>query len=189
MRILMLGNSFIFTNDLPAMLAESLGAEVISHTRGGARLAEQINPKTRMGASTLRALAEEKWDYVILQEMSNAPATTTAKFLETAGKLCTLIRENGAKPVFYATWAYKNGSEKMKAMPFSYEEMYRKMYEAYHQAAEQNDALIADVGKVFFERAQSVDLYAADGCHPNIEGTRLAAQVIAETILKDWKDR
>ena len=77
----------------------------------------------------------------------------------------------------------------MKAMPFSYEEMYRKMYEAYHQAAEQNDALIADVGKAFFERSQSVDLYAADGCHPNMEGTRLAAQVIAETILKDWNDR
>ena len=34
MRILMLGNSYIFTNDLPNMLAEITGAEVVQNTRG-----------------------------------------------------------------------------------------------------------------------------------------------------------
>ncbi|MCC8162530.1 MAG: hypothetical protein LIO86_05010 [Lachnospiraceae bacterium] len=34
MRILMLGNSYIFTNDMPKMLAELTGAEVVHHTRG-----------------------------------------------------------------------------------------------------------------------------------------------------------
>ena len=38
MRILMLGNSFIFTNNMPQMLANLTGAEVVHHTRGGARL-------------------------------------------------------------------------------------------------------------------------------------------------------
>ena len=47
MRILMLGNSFIFTNNMPQMLAELTGAEVVHHTRGGARLSEQLNPCTR----------------------------------------------------------------------------------------------------------------------------------------------
>ena len=171
------------------MLAELTGAEVISHTRGGARLAEQINPKTKMGARTLQVLTDEKWDYVVMQEMSNAPATTTAKFMETAGKLCTLIRENGAKPVFYATWAYKKDSDKMNSMPFSYEEMYQKMYDAYHRAAEQNQALIADVGKAFFEQSEAMNLYADDGCHPNMEGTKIATKVIAETILRNWNAR
>ena len=40
MRILMLGNSYIFTNDLPSILAEITGAEVVQNTRGGARLRE-----------------------------------------------------------------------------------------------------------------------------------------------------
>ena len=52
MRILMLGNSFIFTNHMPQMLADLTGAEVVHHTRGGARLAEQLNPKTKLGAKT-----------------------------------------------------------------------------------------------------------------------------------------
>ena len=38
MRILMLGNSFTSSNNMPAMLAELTGAEVVHHTRGGAAL-------------------------------------------------------------------------------------------------------------------------------------------------------
>ena len=75
MRILMLGNSFTFTNNMPQMLAELTGAEVVHHTRGGARLSEQLNPNTRLGSQTQAALQNEKWDYVVLQEMSHGPIT------------------------------------------------------------------------------------------------------------------
>lgn len=70
MRILMLGNSFTTANHMPDMLAELTGAEIVQHTRGGARLADQLNPKTKMGKRTQEALQNEKWDFVILQEMS-----------------------------------------------------------------------------------------------------------------------
>ena len=60
---------------------------------------------------------------------------------------------------------------------------------AYHRAADLNQALTADVGEAFFEKSEAINLYADDGCHPNMEGTKLTAQVIAETILKDWNDR
>jgi len=41
MRILMPGNSYTFVNDMSSMLAELTGAEVVQHTRGGARLAAE----------------------------------------------------------------------------------------------------------------------------------------------------
>ena len=69
MRILMLGNSFTTANHMPDMLAELTGAEIVQHTRGGERLADQLNPKTKMGKRTQEALQNEKWDFVILQEM------------------------------------------------------------------------------------------------------------------------
>ena len=87
LRILMLGNSFIFANDLPSVLAELIDAEVVHHTRGGARLAEQLNPGTKMGGLTQAALQNEKWDYVILQEMSNGPITFKESFLKNASAL------------------------------------------------------------------------------------------------------
>ena len=65
MRILMLGNSFTFTNNMPQMLADLTGAEVVHHTRGGARLSEQLNSNTRLGNQTQAALQNEQWDYVV----------------------------------------------------------------------------------------------------------------------------
>ena len=52
--------------------------------------------------------------------------------------------------------------------------MYQKMYDAYHEAADQNDALIADVGKCFYEEATKQDIFAEDGsqsmCHRQRSG-------------------
>lgn len=184
MRILMLGNSYTFTNDLPAVLASLTGAEVTAHTRGGAFLAEQLNPETAMGQRTLAALQDESWDFVILQEQSKAPAVSREAFLRSAEALCRLIRENGATPVFYATWAYRDGSRPLTQSGMTYEEMYDALHGAYLEAAARGHALLADVGTAFRARRDSEELYAADGSHPNVSGTRLAAQIIAEAIGK-----
>lgn len=156
MRILMLGNSFTFVNNIPATLAEITGAEVVHHTRGGARFAEHLNPNTKMGAKTQEALQNEKWDYVILQEMSNGPITSKEKFLMNVGKLCDQIRENGAKPILYATWAYRKGGKQLQDFGMDYDVMFHRMYDSYHEAAEQNHCLTADVGEAFYKLANSL---------------------------------
>ena len=182
MRILMLGNSFTFFNDMPDMLAESLGAEVVHHTRGGAHLAEQLNPETEMGARTRNALKQETWDYVVLQEYSTGPITGRARFLDSVQRLCEKIRENGATPVLYATWAFKKDGRKLKESGLDYDEMYRGLYDAYHEAGAQNGALVADVGKRFYELSDTENLYASDDYHPNEAGSRVAAETIAAVI-------
>lgn len=184
MRVLMLGNSYTFTNDLPAVLASLTGAEVTAHTRGGAFLAEQLNPETAMGQRTLTALQDEQWDYVILQEQSKAPAVSREAFLRSAEALCRLIRENGAVPVFYATWAYRDDSRPLAQSGMTYGEMYGALHEAYAEAARRTGALMADVGTAFYARRDTEDLYAPDGSHPNEAGTRLAAEIIAQVLKK-----
>lgn len=184
MRILMLGNSFTFTNDMPAMLAELTGAEVVQHTRGGARLSEQLNPRTRMGARTQTALTGEHWDYVVLQEMSHGPITSPNSFFSSVNRLCAQIRANGAVPVLYATWAYQKGGPELARKGWDYDEMARKLSEAYHTAARVNDALIADVGMEFYRMTDTRNLFDADGAHPNEAGSRLAAQTLAAVILQ-----
>lgn len=183
MRILMLGNSFTFYNEMPDMLAKLTGAEVVAHTRGGAMLSEQLNPDTKMGASTLKSLENEKWDYVVLQERSNAQMVSRISFLKSVADLCDKIHSAGAVPVLYATWAYKKGSHSMNSLNMTYDEMYHGIYSAYHEAAEINHALVADVGKRFYELADSQNLYAEDGYHPNEEGSKIAAELLAEQIL------
>ena len=180
MRILMLGNSYIFTNDLPSILAEITGAEVVQNTRGGARLREQLNPETRLGAKALELLQNEKWDYVVLQEMSNGPITAKESFMQSVKDLCGKIRENGAVPVLYATWAYQKDGKQLQKFGIDYDEMYRKMHEAYAEAAEKNHTLLADVGSAFYEKTETENLFNDDGSHPNEAGSNLAAETIAE---------
>ena len=185
MRILMLGNSLTFANDLPRQLAALTGAQVVHHTRGGARLAEQLNPNTRLGAMTQAALAREHWDYVVLQEMSHGPLTAPQRFSSSVARLCGQIRQNGAIPVLYATWAYQKGSPKLAAKGWDYDEMARRLDEAYRRAARENGALLADVGRHFYAQTGSLCLYAADGVHPSEAGTRLAAAVLADVMQKE----
>lgn len=182
MRILMLGNSFIFTNNMPQMLANLTGAEVVHHTRGGARLSEQLNPSTRLGSQTQAALQKEKWDYVVLQEMSHGPITAPKSFFSSVEQLCRQIRANGAVPILFATWAYQRGGAKLMNKGWDYDEMAQKLSEAYHRAAQENDALIADVGRRFYECSDPQALYAADGVHPSELGSHIAAETIAAVI-------
>ena len=182
MRILMLGNSFTFTNNMPQMLADLTGAEVVHHTRGGARLSEQLNPSTRLGSQTQAALQKEKWDYVVLQEMSHGPITAPRSFFSSVEGLCRQIRANGASPILFATWAYQRGGSKLTAKGWDYDEMARKLFEACHRAAQENDALIADVGRQFYQLADTQALYAADGVHPSELGSHIAAETIAAVI-------
>ena len=189
MRILMLGNSFIFTNNMPQMLADLTGAEVVHHTRGGARLSEQLNPNTKLGGRTQAALQKEKWDYVVLQEMSHGPITAPKSFFSSVEQLCRQIRANGAVPILFATWAYQRGGAKLTDKGWDYDEMAQKLSEAYHKAALENNALIADVGRRFYEWSDPQDLYAADGVHPSELGSHIAAETIAAVIQQHERRR
>lgn len=188
MRILMLGNSFTFTNDMPQTLAELTGAEVVHHTRGGARLSEHLNPGTKLGARTQAALIHEHWDYVVLQEMSHGPITSPKSFFSSVERLCKQIRVNGAVPILYATWAYQKGGAKLAAKGWDYDEMARKLFEAYHRAARENHALVADVGQRFYQLSDTQNLYADDGVHPNEWGSCIAVETIA-SVIQEYEEK
>ena len=182
MRILLLGNSLTSANDMPQALAQLAGAEARAHTRGGARLAEHLNPATRLGAATQAALAAESWDFVVLQETSNGPVLHRAAFLRSSAALCEQVQAAGAVPVLFATWAYRPGSAKLARMDLGFDEMAAALASAYREAAVTHDALLADVGARYLACAGAAELYAADGVHPSPAGSLMAAQTIAEAI-------
>lgn len=182
MRILMLGNSLTTANGLPALLAERLDAEIAVHARGGARLVEHLNPNTKLGAKTMGAMQPGRWDFVVLQEMSNAPVRNRERFLHAAEMLCEQARNCGAQPVVYATWAYAPSCPKLRKLGLTHAEMHAALHSAFLQAAHDGQALLADVGTAFFEHPGNVALYAPDGVHPSAAGTALAVNCLASAI-------
>lgn len=183
MRILMLGNSLTASYNLSKLLSKNLQAEVEIHTRSGARLKEQTNPETRVGSRTQAVLKEETWDYVILQEMSNGPVKFQESYLDSVKILSQQIKENGAKPMIFVTWAYQKDSESMKKLEMSYEQMYQGLQEVCLKAAKENECLVANVGKAFYESQEN--LYADDGKHPNEKGVEVIVDVLTKTIQEN----
>ena len=167
---------------MPQMLAKLLGAEVFVHARGGARLAEQLNPETKMGARTVQALQEHHYDYVVLQEMSHGPATAPERYKDSVRKLVGMIREADAEPVLYATWAFRPGCEKLARLGMDADEMHQRMQQTVTEISEEYELLVANVGEAFFEQRFAEELYAPDGVHPSESGSRIAAEIIAEVI-------
>ena len=79
LRVLWVGNSFTYFNDLPAMVQQIASTQKmkISCTRflkGGERFSGHLQNK-----KLLQALADGGWDYVVLQEQSSAPAMPTGQ--------------------------------------------------------------------------------------------------------------
>ena len=184
MKILMIGNSFTYYHNMPRMLGKLLDAEVYARAVGNAFLNDHLDAGSPEGAATLRLLKEEKWDYVVIQEYSNGPLLRREAFLKSVRELCCLAKAAGALPVLYATWAYREGSEKLAEMNMSYKKMADLLSDAYRSAGEENGVLVADVGKAFSNLREFADLYAQDDYHPSTAGSLLAAETIARTIEK-----
>ena len=177
--LLMLGNSLTTANSMPNLLAQIANARVAVHARGGAQLAEHLNPATRLGSATQEALASGRFDYVVLQEMSHKPATNPTAYQQAVTALCAQIRAAGATPVVYATWGYAPDCSRLEKLGLSYEEMAQRMQESCEEAAVENGALLADPGRIFRQRADRA-LWDADGVHPSPSGSLLAAKCIAQ---------
>lgn len=59
--------------------------------------------------------------------------------------------------------AYQKDGKQLQKFGIDYDEMYRKMHEAYAEAAEKNHTLLADVGSAFYEKTETENLFNDDG--------------------------
>ncbi len=185
--VLFIGNSYIYTNDLPQMfsqLAESAGYEVKagSSANPGWKLAQHAQSET-----TLAMIDREHWDYVILQEQSVLPvfaADRQQSMYPAARILDERAKRSGAKTILLITWGRRDGLP--EAGISNFEQMQAKLIEGSMEIVNKLDMIAAPVGAAW----QSVrrekpffPLWQADGNHPSRSGTYLAACVLFGVIF------
>lgn len=106
LKVLFIGNSYTSVNDLPAMvaaLAKAAGGREIEVGRqlvGGCTLERHVNER-----KALDKIRAAEWDVVVLQEQSLRPLIDRKSMHEYARVLDAEIKQQGAKTVFYLTWA------------------------------------------------------------------------------------
>lgn len=179
-KILFVGNSHTYTNDLPGMFFEMAqagghGVDVYDLTEGSYTLQRFSDPEDELGEILTDALQSEPWDFVVLQENTNAAVAFNAKkdMYPYARKLDEMIKAAGGQTAFLMTWAPEEG-----AGAFSREMVQGQLAAGYRTIAEELDALLIPGGEVFakaLEQDEELQLWGEDGQHPSVEGTYLAA--------------
>jgi hypothetical protein len=188
-RVLFIGNSYTFENDLPTMfatLAHSGGQSVETGivAEGGATLAEHA-----ASAETATALASKRWRFVVLQEQSEIPSVPEFRqdqMYPAARQLVGMVRDAGAAPVFFLTWAHRDGWPE-NGMP-DYVSMQSAIDDGYLAIAAEQNATVAPVGYAWWTllaEDPGAALWQDDGSHPTVEGTYLAACVFYATIFRE----
>lgn len=176
MRILFIGNSFTYGNDLPGLLTAMMATrgidlETKKITPGGCTLKKHWED-----GKAVKAINEGGWDYVVIQEQSQMPLFHPPVTLKYAALLSSAAAEVGAEPVFFMTWAYK-GKPEMQA----------GLARTYMKAGADANSLVAPVG-LAWQRVLKDDpnapLFAKDRKHPSPQGSYLTACVFYGTILR-----
>ena len=193
-KVLFIGNSYIYTNDLPNMiktLASGCGdtLEYSQSTPGGCTFQNHLSNSTTMGYVNAGG-----WDHVVLQEQSQLPSfpygQVQSECFPYAEQLCEAIRESApqANIVFFMTWGRRDGDASNCANypPLcTYEGMDSLLCARYTEMAEQNHAALSPVERVWHHLRNEhpeIELYSSDGSHPSAVGS-YAAAVTFYTIL------
>jgi hypothetical protein len=119
-----------------------------------------------------------QFDAVIIADCSQCPIHPQLKpvFHKYAKKQTKVVIANGARPIFFMTWAYKDKPE-----------MTAQLAEQYTIAGNNNDVLVIPVGLAFAKaiaKRPDLELYQPDKRHPTLIGTYLAACTTYAALYK-----
>lgn len=175
-KVLFIGNSHTFCNDLCEIVRQEcalrgLEIEPTMLTLGGAGL--EWHAKNQQTQFNLRY---GHYALAVLQHRAN-PVGDLDLLLESARTIARWARAAGTKTLLYETWTMKGCADKQPAMSAAYEMLSREL-----------QVPIAPVGDRWQEALAedpSLEFYMPDHEHASPLGATLAAEVLAEAIVKE----
>ncbi len=142
-----------------------------------------------LSKDTRDGLASKKWDYVVLQEQSQTPASTESRtmfMLPAVRELTGLIYPTGAIPILFNAWGHRDGWPD-NGLP-DYDSMQNAINAGYMEVSRELNITVAPVGfawQAVQSQEPQINLWQADGSHPSPAGTYLAACVYYAVIFHE----
>lgn len=197
-KILFIGNSFTFFNNMPQMVQNLAGAAqkpvlIGMHTPGGVSVGDiaQGNMAHMNNPALFSLIRTEKWDFAVLQDNQGRFILDSAVFspasLVVQGHLNIMdsVKANNscAKMVLFGGWAFKNG---LPPYGNTGTELIKKIMVNYRVLNDTMKEVIAPIGEAWIkaiDHLPAVNLWDADDAHPSYEGSFLTASAIFSTIF------
>jgi hypothetical protein len=178
LRVLFIGNSLTYVNDLPAIVGAL--AKQTKHKKFDYKTVAfpdfSLEDHWAQGEAR-KAIAKGGWDIVVLQQGPSALPESRVLLREYVRKFGEEIKRAGAKPALYMVWPSTERSRD-----------FDRVIESYRLAAEDVDGLLLSAGAAWqaaLKRTPALELYASDGFHPAPLGSFLAAWVIFKKFYDD----
>jgi hypothetical protein len=174
LRILFIGNSLTYTNDVPGILGWILDQAGVQTGRIETAAFPNFGLEDHWTGGPARSrIAEGDFDVVVMQQ---GPSATEGRpsLLEFSELLAEEIVQAGGVPALYMVWP-------SLAREFDFD----GVSDSYRIAAEQADGLLFPAGEAWraaWEQDPDLDLYGPDGFHPSPMGSYLAALVMAAQL-------
>lgn len=193
MNVLLIGNSYTYYNDMPALLQKLCNenkktARVYSVTKGGRKLWENLDPADETTAELHALLQRTKMDFCFLQEHSVLPVVEFEKFRTAVKDLCETLSPDVSRFLLYQTWGRKEGHPFLSQSGLTNQTMTEGLADAYAAVAEELSLRVSPVGACFYQIHTShkeLDLYDPDLTHPSYTGSCLAALTHYRTLFNE----
>ena len=172
-RVLFVGNSLTFTNNLPAMytiLARSMGNDSLSVA--SIAYANFALEDHWSEGSARRVMTETPWNFVILQQGSSALVASQQNLRTWTERFAPVIRVAGAEPVLYMVWPTREEQDN-----------FPDVLSSYRAATQAVSGIFAPAGDAWTAFGDRTTMYGSDGLHPSVIGTYQAALVLLERTL------
>ena len=171
-RVLFIGNSLTYTNDLPEMFV-ALARQAGNNKVQALEVAfPDFALEDHWSEGTARkALKSHDWEFVVMQQGSSALPASQVFLREWAGRFAPEIRAANAEPVLFMVWPQTN-----RLFDFP------NVLQSYRDAAASINGIFAPAGDGWTAYGALESLYS-DGLHPTPAGTYIAALVLLERTI------
>jgi hypothetical protein len=174
-RVLFIGNSLTYFNDLPGTVAGLAGsANVTIHVASVARPNLALIDHVEGSSNALEVIGQGGWNYVVLQQGPSALPLSRDTLLIATRLLSAQIEGVGARSALLMVWP--------ESSRFA---VFDDVRDSYRAATSDVGALFLPAGEAWrtaWAADPQLPLYGPDGYHPSELGTYLAALVVYEGI-------
>jgi hypothetical protein len=174
-RVLFIGNSLTYSNDLPATVARLAGsANVTIHVASVAAPNLALIDHVNGSSNAPDVIGQGGWNYVVLQQGPSALSLSRDTLLLATRLLATQIQAVGARTALLMVWP--------ESGRFG---VFDDVRDSYRAAAANVGGVLLPAGEAWraaWATDPQLPLYGPDGYHPSELGTYLAALVVYEGI-------
>ena len=176
-KILFIGNSLTYTNNLPNLIKKSAKLKgIVIDTKMIAFPNYAIEDHWNDG-QVQKLIASKDFDYVIIQQGPSSQNEGRLMLMDYGRKYSSLCASNNSKLCFFMVWPALNNYH-----------TFNGVIKNYKDAAVMNNSILLPVGKKwkdYIDSTNSFDYYSADGFHPSLKGSEVTATLIVNYLFDE----